>query len=159
MGAPHLEKGIAWHFFKVNLSIYSNKAHIFCRGDTTVATKQAQAALLTILLLIDDSVLQVETPLTVIAVCQDGDPGSWEVGAHLASHGHAEADIERLFLFIQWVVNDDDATEFLSLILVKTQHTGVVLRSGDVIRVGQHSAGYGASGRGWGIMGRKRTGD
>lgn len=111
------------------------------------------------LLLIDDSVLQVETPLTVIAVCQDGDPGSWEVGAHLASHGHAEADIERLFLFIQWVVNDDDATEFLSLILVKTQHTGVVLRSGDVIRVGQHSAGYGAGGRGWGIMGRKRTGD
>lgn len=111
------------------------------------------------LVLIDDSVLQVETPLTVIAVCQDGDLGSREVGAHLAAHGHAEADIEGLFLLIQWVINDNDAAEFLSLILVKTQHTGVVLRPGDVIRVGQHSAGYGARGRGWGIMGREITGD
>ncbi len=97
----------------------------------------------------EKSVLQVKpTPLTIVAVCQDGDLGGREVGAHLAAHGHAEADVEALFLLIQRVINDDDATEFLSLVLVKAQHAGVVLRSGDVVRVGQHSAGYGASGRG-----------
>lgn len=88
------------------------------------------------------------TSLTIIAVCQDGDLGGREVGAHLAAHRHAEADVEALFLLIQGVINDNDATEFLPLILVKTQHTVVVLRSGDVVRVGQHSAGYGASGGG-----------
>lgn len=93
----------------------------------------------------NDSVLQA--PLTIVAVCQDGDLGGWEAGAHLASHGHAEADVEALFLLIQGVIDDDDATELLSLVLVKAQHAGVVLRSGDVIGVGQHGAGYGASGR------------
>lgn len=86
--------------------------------------------------------------LTIIAVSQDGDLGSWVVGSQLAAHGHAEADIEALFLLIQRVIDDDDATEFLPLILVKTEYTVVVLWAGDVVRVGQHSAGYGASGRG-----------
>lgn len=86
--------------------------------------------------------------LTIIAVCQDGDFGTWEIGAQLASHWHAEADIETLFLLIQGVIDDDDATEFLTLILVEAQHAGVVLGSGDVIGVGQDSAGYSAGGRG-----------
>lgn len=81
---------------------FSNKAHIVCRAtQPLLQQKQAQATLLTMLVLTDDSVLQVETPLTIIAVCQDGDLGSREVGAHLAAHGHAEADIEGLFLLIQ----------------------------------------------------------
>lgn len=96
------------------------------------------------------------TPLTIIAVCQDGDLGGREVGAQLAAHGHTEADIEALFLFIQGVIDDNDTTEFLPLILIKTQNAGMILRSGDVIRVGQDGAGYGASGRGWGIMGIER---
>lgn len=88
------------------------------------------------------------TSLTIVTVCQDYDLGGWEVGAHLAAHGHTEADVKALFLLVQGVINDDDATEFLSLILVKTQHTVVVLGSGDVVRVGEHSAGDGATGRG-----------
>lgn len=87
-------------------------------------------------------------PLTIIAVCQDGDFGSRELGSHLATHGHAEADIEALLLLVQGVVDDNDATELLPLVLVKAQHTGVVLRSGDVIGVGQHRGGYGAGGSG-----------
>lgn len=89
-------------------------------------------------------------PLTIIAVCQDGDFSSRELGSHLAAHGHAEADIEALLLLVQRVVDDNDATELLPLVLVKAQHTGVILRSGDVIGVGQHRGGYGAGGSDWG---------
>ncbi|TNN89505.1 hypothetical protein EYF80_000108 [Liparis tanakae] len=39
------------------------------------------------------------------------------------------------------VIDDDDATEFLSFILVETEYTVVVLWAGDVVRVGQHGAG------------------
>lgn len=45
------------------------------------------------------SVLQAKT-LTIIAVCQDDNLCCWEVGAHLAAHGHAEADVEALILLI-----------------------------------------------------------
>lgn len=87
-------------------------------------------------------------PLTIITICQDGDLGCWEVGTQLTTHGHTEADIEALFLLIQGVIDDNDATEFLTLLFIKTQNTGMIFGSGDVIRVGKDSAGYGASGRG-----------
>lgn len=89
-------------------------------------------------------------PLTIIAVRQDGDLGRWEVGAHLATHGHAEADIEALFLLIQRVIDDNDATELLTFVLLEPQDAGVVLGPADVIRVGQDGVGCGSSGRVWG---------
>lgn len=91
---------------------------------------------------------QPDAPLTIVAVCQDGDPGGGEAGAHQAAHGHAEADVEALVLLVQRVVDDDDPAELLALVLVEAQHAGVVLGSGDVVRVGQHGAGDGAGGRG-----------
>lgn len=96
------------------------------------------------------------TSLTIITVCQYGDLCGREVGAQLATHGHAEADVEALLLLIQGVINNNDATEFLTLILIETQNAGVIFWSGDVIRVRQDSAGYGAGGRGWGIVGIER---
>lgn len=85
-------------------------------------------------------------PLTIITVCQNGDFGRGEAGAHLATHRHTEADVEALLFLIEGVINDDDAADFFPLILVKTQHAVVVLRSRDIVRVGQDHGGYGASG-------------
>lgn len=79
-------------------------------------------------------------------VRQDGDPGRGEVGAQLAAHGHAEADVEALFLLVQGVIDDDDAAELLPLVPVEAQDAGVILRPADVVGVGQDSGGYGASG-------------
>lgn len=84
--------------------------------------------------------------LTVIMVCQDDHTGTREVGAHLASHGHAQRDIEALFLLIERVIDDDDATWLLTFVLVKAQNTRVVFRTSDVIRVRQDGAGDGACG-------------
>lgn len=86
--------------------------------------------------------------LTVITVSQDGDLGCWVVSAHSSAHGHAEADVEALFLLVQGVIDDDDATHFLTFVLIEAQDTVVVLRPSDVIRVGQDRAGDGTGGRG-----------
>lgn len=52
MGAPSLQKGMVWlFFFKKSQSIYK----------TVASTEQAHAAQLTILVINDDSVLQVKT--------------------------------------------------------------------------------------------------
>lgn len=84
--------------------------------------------------------------LTIVTVCQDGHFGTRELDAHLTAHGHAEAHVEALFLLVQRIIDDYDAAKFLPFIFVEAQHAVVVFGSGDVVRVGQDSAGDGACG-------------
>ena len=84
------------------------------------------------------------TPLTIVAVGQDGDLRTGEGGSHLATHGHAEGYVEALFLLVERIVDDDDAAGLLPLVLVKAEHAGVVLGTRDVVAVGEDRAGDGA---------------
>lgn len=76
--------------------------------------------------------------LTVIHVGQDVDPGGGELGAQAAAHGHAEGDIEALLGLVERVIDDDHAARLLRLVLVESHHAVVLLRPGDVVRVGEH---------------------
>lgn len=107
-----------------------------------VQKERAQLSIRSSLFFSNDQTL----PLTVIAVCQNGDFGRREVGAQLAPHGHAEADVKALLFLVKGVIDDNDATGFFALILIEAQHAGVVLGPGDVVRVGKDCAGYGAGG-------------
>lgn len=91
-------------------------------------------------------------PLTIITVCQNDDFGWGELGAQLPPHGHTKADVEALLILVEGVINDKDAADFFTLILVEAQHGGVILRSGDVVGVRQDSAGYGAGRCAWRIV-------
>ena len=90
-----------------------------------------------------------EPVLTVIFVGDNRHPSPGELSSDSPAHGHAQKDPEGLLLFIQGVINDHDPARFLTLVLVKADDTGVVLGPRDVIGVGQHRGGHGATRGAW----------
>lgn len=95
----------------------------------------------------------VKCHLTIFHIGNDCDSSCGELWAQTAPHGHAQGDIETFLVFIQRVIDDHNPAGFLHLSLVKAQDAVMVLRPGDVIRVGQHCGGDGACSWNWG--GRK----
>lgn len=100
----------------------------------------------------------VKCQLTVFHIRDDCDSGCGELWAQTAPHGHAEGDIEALFVFIQRVINYHHPAGFLHLSLVEAQDAVMVLGPGDVIRVGQHCGGNGAFGWNWEREKKKKKG-
>ena len=92
----------------------------------------------------------VKCVLTVIHIRDNCDSGCGELGAQTSPHWHAEGDIEAFLVFIQRIVNYHNPAGFLHFSLIEAQDAVMVLRPGDVIRVGQHCGGDGACGRTWG---------
>lgn len=68
-----------------------------------------------------------------------------EFSANLASSWHAQENIEGLIFLIKGVINNDNMTAFLSLILIKINNTGMTSRMWDVVRKRQDSRWYSTS--------------
>lgn len=79
--------------------------------------------------------------LTVVRVLQDVDLGGVVVHSQAAADRHRQRDVEGLLPLVQGVVDDHHAAEFLPLASVKAQDAAVILRPGDVVRVGQDGGG------------------
>lgn len=58
-----------------------------------------------------------------------------------APDGQGQADVEALLPLIQGVVDDHHAARFFPLALVETEDAAVLLRAGDVVRIGQDGGG------------------
>lgn len=94
--------------------------------------------------------------LTVVRVLQDVDLGGVVVHSQAAADRHRQRDVEGLLPLVQGVVDDHHATQFLPLASVKAQDAAVILRPGDVVRVGQHGGGDRPRGRTCGERTEKR---
>lgn len=76
-------------------------------------------------------------PLTVIHIFQDVDLRRGVVPSQAAPDRQGQGDVEALVSLVQGVVDDHHAALLLPLALVEAKDAAVLLRAGDVIRVGQ----------------------
>ena len=80
-------------------------------------------------------------PLTVIHIFQDVDLRRGVVPSQAAPDRQGQGDVEALVSLVQGVVDDHHAALLLPLTLVEAKDAAVLLRAGDVIRVGQDGGG------------------
>lgn len=94
--------------------------------------------------------------LTIVHVFQDLDFGGGIVLPQAAPDGQGQADVEALLPLVQRVVDDHHAALLFPLTLVEAEDAAVLLRAGDVVRIGQDGGGNRPHGRAFEGEGKDR---